>query len=82
MLVLPHPLHAHRQSRLLREQRRVRGRVLVTVAAVAARALDVDAAHVVGLHAQHVGDLLAQQMRLLRRTPAGELAVLVFRHRA
>ena len=76
VLLLAHPLHAHRPAGLDRQQRGVGGGVLMAVAAVAARALDVDAAHVLRLHRQHADELLAQQVRLLRGGPDGQPAVL------
>src|SRR5689334_8496099 len=42
VLVVSHPLDAHRQSGFLRDQRCVRGGILVPVASVAARTFDVD----------------------------------------
>ena len=51
-------------------KRGVGGGILVAVAAVAAGALDVDAAHVFRLHREHVRELPAQQVRLPARPPA------------
>ena len=82
VLVGARPLHAHRLADGLGEQRRIGGGVLVAVAAVAARAVDIDAAHVLERHAEHLRELLAQIMRRLRRRPGRQLAVLELGDRA
>ena len=69
VLVGARPLHAHRLARRLGEQRRIGGRILVAVAAVAAGAFEVDAAHVLQRHGEHLRQLLAQIVRRLRRRP-------------
>jgi hypothetical protein len=74
MLVGAHPLHAHRSTHLARQQRGVGGRILVPIASVAARAVDVDHSHVRIGHTEHQRQLLAQVVRGLARRPAGELA--------
>lgn len=82
VLVGARPLHAHRLGGQLGEERRVRRRVLVAVAPVAAGAveiLDADARHV---HLQRGGQLAAQPVRCLRRGPDHGLAVLHVGHRA
>src|SRR6516225_8021037 len=62
--------------------RSVRRRILVAVAAVAAGAFDIDAAHAVGAHAEHGSELLAQTVGCLRGRPGRQLAVLELGHRA
>ncbi len=52
------------------------------VAAIAAGAFDIDAAHAVGGHAEHGGELLAQIVGRLRGRPGRQLAVLELGHRA
>ena len=47
MLVRARPLHAHRLTDGFRKQRRVCRRIFMAIAAVAAGAVDIDAAHVV-----------------------------------
>ena len=82
MLVLAHPLQTHRLAHRLRDQRRLRRAVVGAVAAIAARAFDVDAAHVLGLQLQHGGELQPQQVARLRRRPHRQLALLEVSHRA
>src|SRR5205085_6814585 len=57
VLVAARPLHAHRAPDRLREQRGVAGRVLMAVAAVAARAFEVDAAYIRRGHSEHLRQL-------------------------
>src|SRR6266702_1686246 len=75
-VTLPEP------SMLARMSMSVGGGVLVAVAAVAARAFHIDAAHVVRRYAEHGGELLAQVMGRLRGRPRGQLAVLELGDRA
>ena len=82
VLVLPHPLDAHRQADFLRDECRVGSSVLVPVAPIAAGALDIDAADVLGFHREHVRELFAQQVGLLRRAPNSQLVVDVLGYRA
>src|SRR2546422_380459 len=82
VLVGPAPLHAHRPADLPGDQRRVGGGILVAVSAVAARALDIEAADIQLRHVEHPRQLLAQQVRRLRGAPRRELAVLELRDRA
>ena len=81
VLVRAHPLHPHRTARRFGDERGIGCCVLVSVAPVASRAVDVDAAYVLGRHAEHLRELLAQQMGCLRSRPAGEFAVVPLRHR-
>ena len=78
VLVVAAPLHPHRRADLAGEQRGVAGGILVAVAAIAARALDVDAAHVLRLHLRHDAELLGEVVRRLAGGPAGQLAVVPF----
>ena len=82
VLVGAAPLHAHRPPDLPGDQCRVGGSILVAVAAVAARALDIEAADIQLRHVEHPRQLLAQQVRRLRGAPRRELAVLELRDRA
>ena len=66
VLVGARPLHAHRLADRLGEQRGIGGGILVAVAAVAAGAFDIDAAHVFGRQREHLRQLLAQS----RASPA------------
>ena len=73
MLLLAHPLHAHRPAgQSAREQSRVGCRIVGAVVAVAARAFHVDAAHLLLGKAQHLGDRLAQREHALRVRPDGQ----------
>ena len=64
MLLLAHPLHAHRPAgKADGDQRRIGGGVVGAVVAVAARAFHVDAAHLLGRQAEHLGDRAAQRDR-------------------
>ena len=78
VLVGARPLHPHRPPDRFRQQRRVRGGILVPVAAIAAGPFDVDAANAVGGDAEHGRELLAQIVRRLRGRPRGQLAILEF----
>ena len=82
VLVGARPLHPHRPPGRFRQQRRVRGGILVPVAAVAAGAFDVDAAYAVRVDAKHRCELFAQVVRRLRGRPGGQLPILELRHRA
>ena len=82
VLVGARPLHPHRPADRLGEHRGVGGRVLVAVAAVAAGAFEIDAAHVLDRHREHLRELLAQIVGRLRGRPRRELAVAEFRDRA
>ncbi len=79
MLVGARPLHAHRLPDRFRQQRRVRRCILVAVAAIAAGALDVEAAHLVRRDRRHGGEVPAQGVGHLRGGPAGERPVLDLR---
>src|SRR5262245_43171398 len=52
--------------------------VFVSVAAVAAGAFDIDAAHILRRQLEHLCELLAQIMCRLRRRPGCQLAILEF----
>ena len=82
VLVRSRPLHPHRPPNGPSHEHSVACCVLVSVAPVTARALDVDAAHRLGGHSGHCGKLLAQSVRHLRGAPAGQLAILDLRHGA
>ena len=69
VLVRAHPLHADRPARGARQERGVRSGVFVAVAAIAARAVDIDAADIGYRHRQHRRELLAQEVRRLRGGP-------------
>ena len=73
VLVGARPLHAHRLADRLGEQRGVGGGVLVAVAAIAAGAFEIDAAHLVGRQREHLRQLLAQSVGRLRSRPGGQL---------
>ncbi len=76
VLVLAHPLHAHRATgNRAREQHRVGSDVVGAVVAVAARALDVDAAHLVGRRANELGERVAQRVDALAVGPDDIAAV-------
>ncbi len=83
VLLLAHPLHAHRPSgQRAREQRRVGGGIVRGVVAVAARAFDVDAMHAPGRHAEHLGERVAQRVDALTVRPHRHRVVLEEAHGA
>ena len=80
VLVLAHPLHAHRlPGQRARQQRGVGGDVVGAVVAVAARAFDVDAAHPVGRHLQQLGQRSAQRIDALAVGPDRVAAAVLLR---
>ena len=83
MLVIAHPLDAHRATGYrAREQRRIKRHVIGAVMAVAARPLRMDAADGRFVHLQHLGEILAQRKDALGVRPYRQLAVIELRHRA
>src|SRR6185436_21020872 len=69
MLVLAHPLDAHRTPHRAREERGVAGRVLGAVLAVGAGAVHVDEADLLPRKAEDPGEPLAIAVRRLGRRP-------------
>src|SRR5260370_48357 len=70
-----HVLHAHRTPEMLREDRRIRGRVTLVVAAIGAGAEHPDRPHLLTRHAQQFGDAGRRIVGFLRRCPdRGRLA--------
>ena len=65
MLVGAHPLHTYRLTHCARQQCRISAGVLVTIPTVTASAFDIDDMHMVGLEAEHLGDLGLQPVRAL-----------------
>ena len=83
VLVLAHPLHAHRPAgQRQREQRRIGRGIVGAVVAIAARALDVDAAHLLGRQPGQLGERAAQRIDALAVRPYRQRAVLEQRDRA
>ena len=84
VLLLAHPLHPHRAAGQGGGQQGGIGRGVVgAVVAVAAGALDMDAAHLLGRPAQHLGDRLAVGIDALGVGPHRQQPVLVLlRHGA
>jgi hypothetical protein len=83
VLLLAGVLHPHRPAKQgVGQQRRVARRIVGAVMAVAARALDVDAAHLDFGQRQHLGQRLAQGEHPLRMRPDGEARAVELRHRA
>ena len=76
VLLVAHPLHAHRLARHgAGDQRGVGRGVVGAVMAVAAGALDMDAAHLRVRHAQHLGDGVAVGEHALGMRPDRHRAV-------
>src|SRR4030095_7141394 len=67
VLVSPHPLHPYGTAQLLCDERSIRSRILMTIAAVAAGTVDVDRTHFLLWQLEHRGELFAQSVRLLAR---------------
>ena len=83
VLVLAHPLHAHRPAgQGHSEQCGVGAGVIRAVVAVAARALHMDAAHALGRRARQTRDRGAQRIDALAVRPDRHHVVLVTAHRA
>ncbi len=69
MLVLARPLHPHRPAELLGKDRGIRRRILMTIAAVAAGAFEIDEAHLVQRKTEEPGKGLLVSVRALRCGP-------------
>ena len=83
MLLLAHPLQAHRTAGDgAGGEGCVGGDIIGAIVAVAARALGMDAAHLVGRQAQQLGQGLAQRVDALAVRPHGDAVILPERHGA
>ncbi len=83
VLLIAHPLHAHRLGGERHcDQRRMCGRVVGAVMAVAARAFGMDAADLFLRHREHFRQPVAQRVDALGVGPNGEGVVFEDRHRA
>jgi len=82
MLVLAHPLQPDRLAQLARDQRRLKRRVVIAVAAIAARAVFVDQPQLGHIQAQQLSNNLAHPVRALGGSPYRAAAVTNVSHSA
>ena len=78
MFICSRPLHAHGPIDGFCQQCGVGRGVLVTIAAIAARAIHINAADIAKCHRKHLGELFAQIVGRLRCRPARQFAVREF----
>ncbi len=78
-LLLTPPLYTDAMTRDLHRDRSIQSRVIGAVVAIAARAVGVPNSDLVALHAENVGNTVAQRVNALGVRPDGQVPVAIFR---